>query len=38
MLGEDQRWGIIDEEIMVRKYEFLEEIYVLDQRTGEIQN
>ena len=36
--NEYQRWGIIDEEIMVQKYDFEEEIYVLDRRTGESQN
>ena len=35
---EDQWWGIIDEEIMVWKYDFEEEICVLDPRTGESQN
>ena len=38
MLDEDQRWGIIDEEIVVQKYNFEGEIYVLDRRTGETQN
>ena len=38
MLDEDQRWEIIDEVILVQKGDFEEEIYVLDQRTGECQN
>ena len=38
MTDEDQRWGIVDEETMVRKYDFEEEISVLDRRTGESQN
>ena len=35
MPDEDQRWGIVDEETMVRKYDFGEEIYALDRQTGE---
>ena len=37
-LDEDQRWGIVDKETMVRKYDFEGEIYVLDRQTKETQN
>ena len=33
----DQRWGIIDEETMVWKYNFEEEIYALDRWSEETQ-
>ena len=36
--NEDQRWGIVDEETVVWKYDFNGEIYVLDRRTEETQN
>ena len=29
MLDKDQRWGIVDEETVVDKYDFKEEIYAL---------
>ena len=35
---ENQRWGIVDEENVVRKYDFEGEMYVLDRRSRETQN
>ena len=31
MFDKDQQWGIVDEETVVRKYDFEEEIYALDR-------
>ena len=38
MPDEYQRWGIVDEETVVQKYDLEEEIYALDQWTKENKN